>query len=218
MNRIAVYPIILAAGGSAHLEFPKPLAQFEGRTALELAIQNCEGLERPIVVLGDRAEDIRPHVPMGARVVLNREWQRGQLSSLLAGLRLVPRGAAFLLYPVDQPLLTAGLVSRLARAFANRGPGKSIVMPRKGIRAGHPILCSGELRNELRKARTAREVVYRDPRRVRYVTVGDVAIWTDFDSMTTYRRCVRLFRRQRKKFTAPAAALRSGRASVSAES
>jgi len=213
-----IFPIILAGGDSSRFDTPKPLAEFDGRTALELAVGNCEGMERPIVVLGHRAEEIRRSIPKGARVAINREWQRGQLSSLLAGLRLVPRGAAFLLYPVDQPLLTAALVSRLIRAYHKRGPGKSIVMPRKGTRAGHPILCSGELRSELRRAQNAREVVYRDPRRVRYVPVRDAAIWTDFDSPATYRRCLRLFRRQRQKLTAPFALANSSCAAIPAES
>ena len=145
MNRTRVFPIILAGGDSSHLGYPKPLALFEGRTALELAVESCSGWETPIVVLGHRAAEIRSHVPAGARMVINREWRKGQLSSLLAGLRAVPRGAAFLLYPVDQPLLTGSLVMRLVRAFEKRGPGKLIVMPRKAKRSGHPILCAGEL-------------------------------------------------------------------------
>jgi molybdenum cofactor cytidylyltransferase len=198
MRPTRVFPIILAAGDSSHLGYPKPLALFNGRTALQLAVENCAGMETPIVVLGHRAAAIRPRVPAGARVVINREWRTGQLSSLLAGLRIVPRGEAFLLYPVDQPLLTAALVARLVRAFQKRTVGKVIVMPRKGKRAGHPILCSEKLRGELEQARTAREVVYRDDRRVQFVPVSDVSIWADFDSLWTYRRCVRMFLRQRK--------------------
>ncbi len=198
MRPTRVFPIILAAGDSSHLGYPKPLAFFNGRTALELAVENCAGVETPIVVLGHRATAIRQHVPAGARVVINREWRDGQLSSLLAGLRMVPRGEAFLLYPVDQPLLTAGLVARMIRAFQKRAVGKLIVMPRKGRRAGHPILCAEELRGELEQARTAREVVYRDDRRVQFVAVSDVSIWADYDSLWTYRRCVRMFLRQRK--------------------
>jgi CTP:molybdopterin cytidylyltransferase MocA len=199
MTRTRIFPIILAGGDSRHLEFPKPLALFEGRTALDLAVESCAGLERPIVVLGHRAAAIRPHVPRSARVVINRAWRKGQLSSLVAGLRRVPRGEAFLLYPVDQPLLTAKLVSRLVRAFFKRAVGQPIVMPRKGNRAGHPILGAGELRRELQQAQTAREVVYRDDRRICYVPVRDVAIWTDFDSPATYRKCLRMFRRQMRR-------------------
>jgi CTP:molybdopterin cytidylyltransferase MocA len=193
MRRTRIFPIILAAGGPGTLPFPKPLAQFGSRSALEVAIKNCAGLEPPIVVLGYRAEQVRKEVPGGTRVVVNPNWRQGQLSSLLAGLRKVPRRAPFLVYPVDQPLLTKRLVARLARAFTARKPQEKIVMPRMGKRAGHPILCHGDLRLELRAANTAREVVYRDDARIKYVPVRDTAIWRDYDSVSSYRRCLGLY-------------------------
>ena len=193
MRRARIFPIILAAGGPGTLPFPKPLAQFGRKSALELAIENCAGLEPPIVVLGYQAAQVRKKVPGGARVVVNRNWRQGQLTSLLAGLRKVQRRAPFLLYPVDQPLLTKTLVARLAREFTAREPQEKIVMPRGGKRAGHPILCHGDLRLELRAASTAREVVYRDPARIKYVPVRDAAIWQDYDSVSSYRRCLRLY-------------------------
>ena len=193
MTRFRIFPIILAAGGAGNLGFAKPLARFGEKTALEVAINNCTGLEPPIVVLGYCASQVRKFVPKGVRFVVNKKWRRGQLTSLLAGLSRVPRGGAFLLYPVDQPLLTRKLVSRLARAFLARSPKKKIVMPRYGRRAGHPVLYDGSLRDELQAAETAREVVYRDESRIRYVPVHDNAIWCDFDTVASYRRCLRLF-------------------------
>jgi CTP:molybdopterin cytidylyltransferase MocA len=194
MRSIRIFPIILAAGGPGKLGFPKPLAKFGDKTALQIAIENCAGIEPPIVVLGYRAASVRKFLPIDARHVLNRNWRYGQLASLLAGLRRVPRGAAFLLYPVDQPLLTRDLVARLVKAFYARQPAHKIVMPRVGHRAGHPILCDGSLRGELRAAETAREVVYRNQSRIRYVRVSDRAIWNDFDSKASYRRCLREYR------------------------
>ncbi|MGB9404072.1 MAG: NTP transferase domain-containing protein [Candidatus Acidiferrales bacterium] len=194
MKRTRIFPVILAAGDSSHLGYPKALASFDGKTAIAIAVENCATLEPPIVVLGHRAARIRRAVPAGARVVVNRAWRKGQLSSLLAGLRLVPRGAPFLLYPVDQPLLDAKLMVRLVKAYATRSLRQRIVMPRFRRRAGHPILCSGILRRELQAARTAREVVYRDERRIRFVTVRSEAIWADFDSPSSYRRCLKLYR------------------------
>jgi CTP:molybdopterin cytidylyltransferase MocA len=190
MKPIRIFPIILAAGGPGKLGFPKPLARFGDKTALQIAIENCAGIEAPIVVLGYRAVSVRKFLPVGARHVLNRNWRSGQLTSLLAGLRRVPRGAAFLLYPVDQPLLTRELVARLVKAFCARQVSQKIVMPRVGHRAGHPILCDGSLRDELRAAETAREVVYRDQSRIRFVRVSDQAIWDDFNSKASYRRCL----------------------------
>jgi len=194
--RTRIFPIILAAGGPGTLQFPKPLARFGDRTAVELAIENCAGLEPPIVVLGCHAAEVRRALPRGTHYAVNANWREGQLTSLLTGLRRVPSGAAFLLYPVDQPLLTRRLVSALVRAFAARKPHQKIVMPRAGPRAGHPILCHSDLRIELRIAKTAREVVYRDNGRVKYVAVSDSAIWRDYDSLSSYRRCLRLYLRR----------------------
>jgi CTP:molybdopterin cytidylyltransferase MocA len=199
MRPIRIFPIILAAGGPGKLGFAKPLARFGEKTALQIAIENCAGIEAPIVVLGYGAASVRKFLPIGVRHVVNRNWRRGQLTSLLAGLRLVPRGAAFLLYPVDQPLLTKELVARLLKAFRARRPWQKIVMPRVGRRAGHPILCDGSLRGELRAAETAREVVYRDQARIRYVRISDQAIWDDFDSKASYGRCLREYRLRQKQ-------------------
>jgi CTP:molybdopterin cytidylyltransferase MocA len=133
-------------------------------------------------------------VPRGTRVVVNRRWRSGQLSSLLAGLRLVPRDAAFLVYPVDHPLIGRRTIDRLARAFAERRADEKIVMPRRGKRAGHPVIFSAELRSELEKAKTAREVSYRDSARVRFVDLETKAIWEDFDSPASYRRVAKRFK------------------------
>lgn len=188
-----VVPIILAAGSSKNLGMPKPLAQFGTRTALSIAIENCQNLERPIVVLGCDAERVRPKVPSAARVVLNSRWREGQLSSLLCALDHVPRSAAVLIYPVDHPLLERQFVRELVREFRRRSATQEIVMPRHARRYGHPIIISAGLRNELSHARTSREVVYRIPERIRAVQARTSAIYEDFDSPKTYRKCLRKF-------------------------
>ena len=189
-----IVPILLAAGPSRRLPFPKALAPFGHKTALEIAVDNCAGYERPIVVLGCQAQRIRKAVPAGVRLVLNRRWRRGQLSSLLAALRLVARDAPFLVYPVDHPLLTASIVRRMCRAFARRRRGQKIALPVYRGRVGHPAIFAPEIREELRRARTAREVVHRDLRRVNFVKIKSPGIWLDFDTTASYRRCLRAFK------------------------
>ncbi len=190
MTSQPIVPIILAAGGSHGLSFPKPLARFGPRTALEIAVANCAGLERPIVVLGSDAIRVRPLVPRRALVVTNRRWRSGQLSSLLCALRHVPSGAAILLYPVDHPLLARSILHRLARAFWSRRQHQRIVMPRYLNRPGHPVIFAPEVFPEFKTAKTAREVTYRDPARIRYVRVNNPAVSTDFRSPETYRACL----------------------------
>jgi CTP:molybdopterin cytidylyltransferase MocA len=193
MKHTKIVPIVLAAGSSQRFGFPKPLARFGQQTALEIAVKNCRELGRPIVVLGSDAAEVRKAMPRGVRAVLNRRWRRGQLSSLLAALRHVPKSADFAIYPVDHPLLTREIVMKLVRAFRTRPAVQAIVMPRFKRRPGHPVICAAVIRQELAKAKTAKMVVFRKPQRIRYVEVRSAGIYLDFATPETYVKCLQLF-------------------------
>ena len=203
MTRKTIHPIILAAGRSSRLGFPKVTARFGERTAVEIAVENCAGLARPIVVLGHDAVGLRKAVPQDARVAVNRRWRQGQTTSLLTGLRHVPRNADFMLYPLDFPLLTPEVVRRLVAAFLRRSKTQAITAPSFRRRAGHPVIFAAKIRRELETAKAARDVVYRDLSRIRFASVRTPAIWLDFDTPSAYRRRVREYMRyharQRKK-------------------
>lgn len=101
-----------------------------------------------------------------------------------------------MVYPVDHPLLTPTLIRRIIAAFRNRRRGHRIVVPRFRGRAGHPTVFAAEMRSELRKAQTAREVVYREKGRVKFLPVRTPAIWQDFHTRASYRKCLREYQRQ----------------------
>lgn len=193
-KRDQIVPIILAAGSSRGLPFPKALAPFGGKAAVDIAVENCRYIGRPMVVLGSDAERIRGRVPSAAKTVINRNWPRGQLSSLCCALNGVPKGAAFLIYPVDLPLLQRGTLQRLVRAFRGRNAPEEIVMPRHRGKYGHPVIVSAAVRNEFFTAKTARDVIYRLPGRIRIVEVHTGAIYEDFRTLVSYRKCLRRFR------------------------
>ncbi len=196
---IPTFPIILAAGPAPRLDMPHAMARFGQRTALEIAVSNSRraGLAAPIVVLGYEAARVQRAVPQGTRVVVNRRWRSGMLGSIRAALRHVPHDAPFLLYPVDLPLLTPAILRRLLRVFAQRSPKQTIVSPVHRGRAGHPVIFAGKLRRELARARTAREVVERDPSRVRWVRVASRAIYADFETPADLQRLGSAFARRR---------------------
>ena len=194
VKRERIIPIILAAGSSHRLGFPKPLAEFAGKTAVRIAVENCSSLGRPLVVLGCDAKRVRPGVPRAARVVVNKYWRHGQLSSLLRALKLVPSPSAILIYPVDLPLLRKRTIQQLVQAFLTRKNWQQIVMPRHKLTYGHPIILSAGLKSELAEAESAREVVYRMPERIRGVTVDSSEIYEDFHTLETYQKCLRKYK------------------------
>lgn len=190
-----IIPIILAAGSSRNLPFPKALAPFERKTALEIAVKNCSFLGASVVVLGANAKRILPAVPKGAHILVNRKWPQGQLSSLLTALRNID-DSAFLIYPVDHALLKRNTLVRLVRVFRSRSPSQQIVMPRHKGAYGHPVIVSAAVRPEFFNAHTAREVIYRHPDRLRILEVNTTSIFDDFNSLESYNRCLHSFRRR----------------------
>src|SRR5438270_1529022 len=185
-----IIPIILAAGRSQGLPFPKALASFERQTALEIAVKNCSFLSSPILVLGADAKRILPTVPSKVHVVINRKWPQGQLSSLLAALRKI-KEPAFLIYPVDHVLLKRSTILQLVRAFRSRSPSQHIVMPRYKHAYGHPVIVSAVVRPEFFEAHTAREVIYQIPERIRVLNVRTSSIFEDFNTLESYEECLR---------------------------
>jgi molybdenum cofactor cytidylyltransferase len=70
-------------------------------------------------------------------VVVNEDWERGMLGSILAGVAAADaEGAdAVLVHPVDHPLVAEATVERVAEALR---AGAIIAVPSHGGRRGHP--------------------------------------------------------------------------------
>lgn len=166
---------------------------------MAIAVENCVGLETPVVILGCHARRVRRAVPEEARAILNRHWRKGQLSSLQCALRRVPAKSAFLIYPVDQPLLRKETIRKLVRVFRARMSSQQIVMPRHRRTDGHPVIISSAMRKEFFQAKTAREVVYRRPERIRTVKVDTASVYEDFNSPESYRVCLRKYLARKKR-------------------
>ena len=144
--------VILAAGESSRMGSPKALLTYQGRPFLEHLLEVTRhpsvGLTR--VVLGANAEDIGKHLRLDSTaVVVNPEWQRGQLSSVQAAVRSLPAAGTdgILLCLVDHPLITATLVGELVEKFY--ASGKLIVLPTFKAKRGHPVIFSSRLYEEL---------------------------------------------------------------------
>jgi CTP:molybdopterin cytidylyltransferase MocA len=194
-----IIPIILAAGSSPALPFPKALAPFGRKTALQIAVQNCSFLGQSLVVLGSDAERILPAAPKSAQTVINHKWREGQLSSLQTALQNIAADDAFMIYPVDHVLLKRNTVEQLVRAFRNRSMSQEIVMPRRKGAYGHPVIVSAAVRPEFFNARTAREVIYQVPKRIRVLNVRTTSIFDDFSTPESYEACRQKFQRTKSR-------------------
>jgi CTP:molybdopterin cytidylyltransferase MocA len=185
--------IILAAGASRRMGTPKALLEYRGETFVARLVRMLAGVCDPvIVVLGHDAGTIRPHVPPTARVAVNPDPTRGQLSSLQTGLAAVPPDAeGFLFVPVDCPAVEQATVERLARAFTRRGSSILLVIPRHGDERGHPVFAARTIAAELLAlppTARAKEVIRGHKTQTLYLDVEDAGVLSDVDDPEAYQR------------------------------
>ena len=195
--------IVLAAGKSSRMGRPKALLSIgtSGDTFLThiLHVLRGGGITRAWVVIGGDASAVRATLPADdefLRVVENKDYEEGQLSSLLVGLASVEEAdddlEAVMVTLVDLPLITAVTVRAVLDAYRN-APGAPIVRPRRGNRHGHPAIFDRRLFAELKgadPATGAKPVVHAHAAEEVSVDVADDGAFTDIDTPEDYERFI----------------------------
>jgi molybdenum cofactor cytidylyltransferase len=179
--------LLLAAGESRRMGYPKPLLEIGGVTFMAKSAETIlEVAERLIIVVGAYRERIEAAVPEDSRIVTayNPDFDRGQLSSLKVGLAQAGQEAqAVIVHLADHPLVSRATFQTVVEEY--RRTQKPIVVACYRGRRGHPVLFDRSIFGELMEApedQGARVVVNRDPSRVGYVDVEDAGAVLDLDT------------------------------------
>ena len=185
---MSVAGIILAAGESRRMGFPKALLRYREESFLDTLIGLFAARCQPvIVVLGAHSDRIREHTLRPATFAINADYQRGQTSSMQCGLRAVPAGADGVLFTlVDHPAVTPATMDALLG-----GPGPLLRVPRHQGRRGHPIWFSRDLIAEfleLPEDGAARDIVRAHAAQTEFLDVDDPGILADIDDAAAYGR------------------------------
>ena len=191
--------VILAAGESSRMGrdkalLPWPSDSAQGDTFLSAAIKLFfPYVDVVLVVVGKNQAALSPVVyANGASLVINPDPDRGQFSSLRAGLQEVRnRGRDTAMFTlVDRPPVRAATIETLQQAFERAtAKRKSAVIPEYEGKHGHPILIANKMLEaflEAPETSNARDVESAHQSQIEYVPVDDPLIAVNVNTPEQY--------------------------------
>jgi molybdenum cofactor cytidylyltransferase len=193
----AIAAIVLAGGKSTRMGRAKATLPLEGGDTFVSRIVATFAratVDEIVVVVGHDADAIiAASAGTAARFVINRDYESGQLSSLLAGLNAIegPHTGAALVTLVDVPLVSAATVRAVVDRY--RRTGAPIVRPVRGEEHGHPVLIDRSLFAEIRRSDAAvgaKPVIRAHASALGDVPVDDEGAFVDVDTSEEYARLI----------------------------
>ena len=187
--------VVLAAGRSSRIGRAKATLSLDTTDSFLTRIVRTfldAGVDDVVVVVGHEADAIVSSFSasgLPARFVVNHEYDRGQWSSLVAGLGVVDRPgvSAALITLVDVPLVTPDTVRAVIQCYRRtRAP---VVRPTSGARHGHPLLVDRSLFPELRAADPvagAKPIIRAHASRAGDLEIADEGAFRDIDTEEDY--------------------------------
>ena len=169
----------------------KALLEYHGSTFLNHLISLFSPRVDPlIVVLGHHADAIRPTIQQRppVKVVINRDYEKGMLTSLQAGIRALPSDVGAAMFTlVDHPAVEESTLDRLIEQF--RAGGQPLSIPCYQQRRGHPVIAARPILEEILRLpedSSAKTVVRDHRRQTTLVEVDDPGVVLDIDRPSDY--------------------------------
>jgi molybdenum cofactor cytidylyltransferase len=149
-------------------------------------------VDEVIVVLGFEAEKAKETiVDLSCRTVINRDYEKGQSSSLIAGMRAINKSTlAVLVLPGDLAKIETSSINLVIQSYIKEGG--HIVSAAYNGRLGHPILLSRELFDEImlitEESSGLKTLVMNHRNEMRLVETNTENVLTDVDSPDDLRK------------------------------
>jgi len=189
--------IVLSAGESRRMGTSKALLPIKGKPFIEQIIDHLQASKvgKIIVVLGYNPEEIQGKIHhLNVTALVNKDYSRGQLSSLVTALRSLGTEKSrekidgVLVHLVDHPFLDPSLINEMIDQFYTSK--KLIVVPSYRGKRGHPVIFSRVLFSEFLNApldQGAKPVVHAHRSETLEIPTEDEGVVIDLDTPEEYR-------------------------------
>jgi molybdenum cofactor cytidylyltransferase len=151
------------------------------------------GIEDIVVVLGSHYEEVGAALEgLAVAIVMNEIPGSDMAESVRTGLRAVDASSTGILISLsDHPLVSTQTIQTLLSC--HRDEPDKILIPQYRSRKGHPVLFPRSLISDIFSGGNLRDIIYRNPDKVRLISVTDEGIILDIDTMEDYRKILMKF-------------------------
>ncbi|MCE4564752.1 nucleotidyltransferase family protein [Maribellus sp. CM-23] len=188
-----VWCLILAAGESTRMKQQKLLMPWNGRTVIEATVGRAlaSKADEVLVVTGSHRSEIESLLkPLDVKIVVNKSYPDGMLSSVLCGIKTIPSTVdAVLVMLGDQPMVQTSVINKIIEIYQKEGA--KIILPVWKEKRGHPVLFDLQFREEmfgLKGNPGLRELLQRYPEEVKELEVDSSEIVEDLDTQEDYQK------------------------------
>ena len=134
--------VILAAGDSSRMGFPKQLAEYKGKTILETVVETVtSNLDETVVVLGHENDTITEKLDFKERTILiNENWEEGIVSSIRTALFYLSENNEIdsaMIFMADQPSVNNKIIDKLIKT---KKKDDEVVISKYRYKLNYPII------------------------------------------------------------------------------
>jgi xanthine dehydrogenase accessory factor len=185
--------IILAAGKSERMGQQKLLMPYAEKTMIEHIVEKAKGSNagKVSVVVGSHQEEVTEIIQhLSAKVVLNRDFEKGMLSSVQCGFNAISSNSkAGMILLGDQPMVQTKVINKLIDSFYKTGKG--IIIPIYKNKRGHPVIIDARYINtinDLNPQVGLRQLMIEHNDDIYEIEVDTNTILKDIDTIEDYKK------------------------------
>ncbi len=133
--------IILAAGEGKRMGIPKAILKIGNRYLADIQYEtllNCN-IEEVSIIIGAQADYIMCNLLHKESCIINKDYTRGQFSSLICGINSLKNSDGILIMPVDNYPQNCETIKKIIDKFNDRFDA---TIPVFNGRKGHPVIIS----------------------------------------------------------------------------
>ncbi|MEM1611610.1 MAG: nucleotidyltransferase family protein [Sulfolobales archaeon] len=193
--------VILAAGESKRMGFPKQLIEVCGEKIIRIVIRKAldMGFGDIVVVLGHMARDIARYIDdmTGVKIIVNPRYREGMSTSLIEGVKNLRKDIeAFMVILGDQPFISKETMRKIIESYYGVEEKPLMVIPTyRGLR-GNPVLISSRIITDIMELKGdigARALMEKYRAYIYYVETQDPGVVLDIDTKEDLERALKIF-------------------------